>query len=190
MLPDGSALPPHLPPATLRLLITLGVTPLSSLTVAGIVFACVFGGSVVAMIVKRFLPDHHLNADSRDVVKLGMGLIATLSALVLGLLIATAKGTYDAQSGLVNEISASYLMLDRVLARYGPETKEARDLLKKQCRRHLGAAFGPRIAPSLCRILPPAARPRHQGKHSTTSWGSLSRKRTHSGNCGLVRLES
>jgi len=102
----------------------------SSQAIAGIVFACVFGSSVVAMIVRRFLPDHHLDAESRDVVKLGMGLIATLAALVLGLLIATAKGTYDSQSGLVNEVSANYLLLDRVLARYGPETKETRALLK------------------------------------------------------------
>src|SRR5260370_1200838 len=82
------------------------------------------------MFAKRFLPEHHLSAESRDVVKLGIGLIATLAALVLGLLITSAKGTYDAQAGLINEISANYLLLDRGLARYGPETKESRDLLK------------------------------------------------------------
>ncbi len=103
---------------------------MSSLAVSCVVFVCVFGATIVAKIVRRFLPESHLNADSRDVVKLGMGLIATLAALVLGLLIATAKGTYDAQSGVVNELSASYILLDRALARYGPEAKEARALLK------------------------------------------------------------
>ena len=103
---------------------------MSSIAIAGIVFGCVFGSSVVVMIARRFLPKNHLDAESREVVKLGMGLIATLAALVLGLLIATAKGTYDSQSGLINEISADYLLLDRILARYGPETKETRDLLK------------------------------------------------------------
>jgi hypothetical protein len=83
------------------------------------------------MIVRRFLPDHHLSADSKDAVKLGMGLIATLTALVLGMLIATAKGTYDAQGAIIHEISANYILLDRVFARYGPETKEVRELLKK-----------------------------------------------------------
>jgi hypothetical protein len=107
-----------------------GYSIVSSIALSGIVFACVLGSSMAAMIVRRFLPDNHLDAESRDVVKLGMGLIATLAALVLGLLIATAKGTYDAQSSLINEISASYVLLDRGLARYGPETKECRDLLK------------------------------------------------------------
>jgi spore maturation protein SpmA len=80
----------------------------SSLALTSIVFACVFGSSVVAMTLRRFLPDHHLSADSKDAVKLGMGLIATLTALVLGMLIATANGTYDAQSAVINEMSANY----------------------------------------------------------------------------------
>jgi hypothetical protein len=82
------------------------------------------------MFGKRFLPEHHLSADSKDVVKLGMGTIATLAAIVLGLLIATAKGTYDTQNGAVQELSAKVILLDRVLAKYGPQTKEARDLLR------------------------------------------------------------
>jgi hypothetical protein len=110
----------------------------SSIAISSIVFACVFGSSVAAMIVRRFLPDHHLSAESRDVVKLGMGLIATLAALVLGLLIATAKGTYDAQSGIINELSANFLLLDRVLVRYGPETKDTRELLKKYVSASMG----------------------------------------------------
>src|SRR5208282_2728000 len=72
---------------------------------------------------------HHLSADSKDVVKLGMGLVATMAALVLGLLIASAKASYDTQSTEVTEMSAKVILLDRVLAHYGPETKEARALL-------------------------------------------------------------
>ena len=107
-----------------------GLAIVSSIAISGIMFACVYGSSAFAMIVRRILPEHHLSADSRDAMKVGMGLIATLTALVLGMLIATAKGTYDAQSTAINELSANYLLLDRVLARYGPETKEARELLK------------------------------------------------------------
>jgi hypothetical protein len=102
----------------------------SSIVISCIVFACVFGSVLVAMFAKRALPEHHLSADSKDVGKLGRGLIATLAALVLGLLIATAKGTYDTQSSAIKELSAHVLLLDRVLAQYGPETKEARDLLR------------------------------------------------------------
>jgi hypothetical protein len=59
-----------------------------------------------------------------------MGLIATMSALVLALLTNSAKGSYDTQRNEVTQVAASAILLDRVLAHYGPETKEARDLLK------------------------------------------------------------
>jgi hypothetical protein len=104
---------------------------MSPLAVSAVVFACIFGVALAAMFAKRFLPEHHLSADSKDVVKLGMGTMATLAALVLGLLIATAKGTYDAQSSAVQEFAAKAMLLDRVLGKYGPEeTKDARDLLR------------------------------------------------------------
>ena len=70
---------------------------MSTLSIGALVFVCVFGGALLGMFLRAVLPAHHLNVDSKDVVKLGMGLIATMSALVLGLLIASAKSTYDAQ---------------------------------------------------------------------------------------------
>src|SRR5438552_234378 len=85
---------------------------------------------MLAMFIGRALPEHHLRQDSKDAVKHGLALIATLAALVLGLLVAAAKGTYDTQSSAVKQMSADVLLLDRVLARYRPETKEARDLLR------------------------------------------------------------
>src|SRR5260370_24922129 len=103
---------------------------MSALSVSAIVFACISGVALAVMFAKRFLPEHHLSADSRDVVKMGMGTIATLAALVLGLLIATAKGTYDTQNGAIQELSAKAILLDGILAKYGPQTKEARDLLR------------------------------------------------------------
>ena len=103
---------------------------MSSLAASCVVFACIFAATLVAMFVKRVLPEHHLSADSKDVVKLGMGFMATLAALVLGLLIATAKGSYDTQSSTVKEYSANVILLDRVLKQYGPETKDARELLR------------------------------------------------------------
>ena len=64
-----------------------------------------------------------------------MGLVATLAALVLGLLIASAKGSYDSQSTEVTELSAKVVFLDRVLAHYGPEAREARELLRSSVAR-------------------------------------------------------
>jgi hypothetical protein len=103
----------------------------SPVAISSITFACVFGGALLGMLLRRLLPEHHLDADSRNVVNLGMALIATMSALVLGLLIASAKNSYDAQSGEFTQMCAKAMLLDRVLAQYGPESKEARDTLRR-----------------------------------------------------------
>jgi hypothetical protein len=104
---------------------------MSPIAVTGLVFACIFGGAIIAMIMGRVLPEAHLRPDSKDAVKQGLAMIATLAALVLGLLVAAAKGSYEAQSAAIKQFSADVLLLDRVLARYGPETKEERDLLRR-----------------------------------------------------------
>jgi hypothetical protein len=103
---------------------------MSSLTISGIVFVCIFGGALVGMLLRSALPDHHLSADSKDVVKLGMGLIGTMTALVLGLLIASAKGSFDTQRNGVAQLAANTIVLDRALAHYGTETQETRELLR------------------------------------------------------------
>ena len=99
--------------------------------IALIVFACVFGGALLGMGLRALTPEHHLSKDSQDVIKLGMGLIATMAALVLGLVISTAKGSYDQQDAAVKHSAAKILLLDRMLASYGPETREMRDLLRR-----------------------------------------------------------
>jgi hypothetical protein len=102
-----------------------------SIKIALIVFTCVFCGALLGMILRAITPGHHLSQDSKDVIKLGTGLVATIAALVLGLVISTAKGSFDVQDAAVKQTSAKILMLDRVLAQYGPETKETRDLLRR-----------------------------------------------------------
>jgi hypothetical protein len=104
---------------------------MSPITIASVIFACVFGGALLAMALARALPEHHLRPESKEAVKLALALVATLAALVLGLLIAAAKGTYDTQSSAVKQLAADVLLLDRVLALYGPETKEAQELLRR-----------------------------------------------------------
>ena len=70
-----------------------------------------------------------------------MGMIATMAALVLGLLVASAKNFYDTQSSELTQLSANVILLDRVLAHYGPETKEARDLLRGAVARTLNVMW-------------------------------------------------
>jgi len=102
----------------------------SPIDVGCIVLACVFGGALLGMALQMILPEHHLSTESKDVIKLGMGLTGTMSALVLALLISSAKTSYDTQRNELTQAAANILLVDRVLAHYGPETKEARDLLK------------------------------------------------------------
>jgi len=94
-------------------------------------FACVFGAGYLATRLRRTLPEHHLSADTKDTVKLTMGLVATMTALVLGLLVASTKASYDAEKAGVISISAKAAMLDRMLAHYGPDSAHARDLLRQ-----------------------------------------------------------
>ena len=101
-----------------------------ALTISLIGFIIMFGGALVGMLLRRVLPSHHLRDDSRDVVKLATGLVGTMGALVLGLLVASAKGSFDAQNTEVIQTSADIVVLDRTLAYYGPETKEAREALQ------------------------------------------------------------
>lgn len=103
---------------------------MSAISVSLIVFACVFAGALFGMLLRRFLPEHFLNAESRDVVRIGTGLIGTMAALVLGLVLAGAESSYDTLKNELTQVSAQIVVLDRVLAHYGPETKEARAALR------------------------------------------------------------
>ncbi len=97
---------------------------------AAIAFASLFGAVSLGMRLRRFLPEHHFNADTKDAVKLAMGMVATMAALLLGLLVSAAKGDYDTGQSEVSQIAAKVAFLDRVLANYGPEAAEIRTQLR------------------------------------------------------------
>jgi hypothetical protein len=96
-----------------------------------IVFACVLGGAFFGMFLRRRLPEHHLSAATKDVVRLGTGLIGTIAGLVLGLLIASANTTYQTQGNQIQQLTANVVALDHALAQYGPETDGARNQLRR-----------------------------------------------------------
>jgi len=79
--------------------------------------------------LRPFMPEKHLSAETKGIVNLGIGLIGTMTALVLGLLIASAKSSYDAQRTGLAQLSGNVIFMDRALAHYGPESKEARKML-------------------------------------------------------------
>jgi len=96
-----------------------------------IVLACVFGGALAGLFLRPRLPDHHLQEDSKDIVKLGIGVVATMAALVLGLLVSSAKGSFDRTSDEVALGAAKIVQLNHVLVQYGDETKEIRGALRR-----------------------------------------------------------
>src|SRR5262249_26467783 len=104
---------------------------MGSLRIAVVVFACVFGGALLGMCLRIVLPEHHLNQDSKDVLKLGTGLIATMAALVISLMISSAKGSFDKQDDELKQGAANIILTDHVLAQYGPETKEIRNSMRE-----------------------------------------------------------
>jgi hypothetical protein len=95
-------------------------------SVSLLIFGCLAVAVCLGMRLRRLLPEHHLSADSKEVVKLAMGLVATMTALLLGLLVSSAKGSYDAVRGEVIQMAAKTVFLDRVLSGYGPEAAETR----------------------------------------------------------------
>jgi len=95
-----------------------------------VIFGCVFGGALLGMALRALLPESHASSDSREAVRLGMGLVATTVALVLGLLIASAKGFYDTQNSEMTQAAANVVLLDRILVHYGAEAKDARAVLR------------------------------------------------------------
>lgn len=103
---------------------------MNAAVIAGLAFAGIFGTTLLGMRLRAALPDHHLSAETKETVRLGMGLVATMTALLLGLLIATAKGSYDTQRSQVIQMAGKVGYLERVLSIYGPETTEILPLLR------------------------------------------------------------
>jgi hypothetical protein len=100
-------------------------------TIGVISAACMFSGALIGLGLQRLLPKHHLSKDSQDVVKLAAGVVATVTALVLGLLVSSAKNSFDAMSSRITQASATIIIFDRTLAHYGPEAKNVRERLRR-----------------------------------------------------------
>ena len=99
---------------------------MNPLLISLLVFAIVFGGALLGAVLRPLLSEQHLQQDSKDIVKMTTALIGTLAALVLGLLIASAKSSYDLKTNQVRQMTAKIILLDSLLAQYGPEATPLR----------------------------------------------------------------
>lgn len=113
---------------------------MNALAIAAAVFAATFVGALLGMRISRALPEQHLDAGSKDVVRLCMGLIATMTALILGLVTASAKESFDSQGAALRTGAAEIVTLDRMLAAFGPAATAVRAELRALVAERLRAA--------------------------------------------------
>jgi hypothetical protein len=114
----------------------------SSLTIGLISAACIVIATLLGFLLQKVLPNHHLSAESKDTIKLSAALLATMTALVLGLLISSAKSSFDATSAAIVQAGAKMIMFDRILANYGPETNEVRAHLRNSISTMIDRIWG------------------------------------------------
>jgi hypothetical protein len=112
---------------------------MNALAVAVVVLACVFGGVLAGLFLRARLPDHHLQDNSKEIIKLGIGVISTMAALVLGLLVSSAKGSFDRTGDELTQAAARIVQLDTVLAQYGVDATEVRGKLRRDYQRTVDA---------------------------------------------------
>jgi len=103
---------------------------MNPLVIGFLCFGCFSAGASLGAMLRNRLPGHHLSGDSRHLIEIGLGIIGTMAGLVLGLLVASASTSYNEQRGEVLDAASKIILLDRVLAHYGPETADARRTLR------------------------------------------------------------
>jgi hypothetical protein len=103
---------------------------MSPLALSWVIFALLLAGIFVGVVLRKALPETHVSKETQDVVRLGAGLIATIGGLLLGPLIASAKGGYDTESTQIKQITADIILLDTLLAKYGPEALPIRSRIR------------------------------------------------------------
>ena len=129
---------------------------MSSVALSLLILTSVFGGSMLGMVLRSILPRHHGDGESRDLVKTGIGFVGTMAALLLGLLVASTKASYDSQKNELTDMSAKIAYLDRALAIYGPDTRDAREKIRQGTAEILSSVW-PDDTGATTKIVPPSA---------------------------------
>lgn len=110
---------------------------MNSIVLGLICFTTISAGTGFGFYLGRTLPGHHLSTESKDAIKMAWGIVATMSALVLSLLLSSAKTSFDTVNAETAQAGAKIIVLDRILARYGPEAQAARDELRKDVAKRI-----------------------------------------------------
>ena len=125
--------------------------PMNSILITLLFFLCCFGGIRLGIYARGKTPEHHFGDDSRDIVIASAGLVATLTALILGLLVASASANFQLYNASLEKMGTEVLVLDRAMESYGPETQEARETLRQHLIKIVQAIW-PEDIPKLARL--------------------------------------
>jgi hypothetical protein len=116
------------------------------------VFALLFTGALIGMALRRRLPETHFIPEAKDTVRLAIGLVVTMTGLVLGMLVSSAKTYYDGQKNKVSDMSSQILLLDYLLRVYGPEADPIRMQERQLVERGVNRIWPPK--PSEIQLRP------------------------------------
>jgi len=108
-----------------------GTAAVTDLAIAIVSFLCIAGSTWAGGKIREVTPAEHLTPDTREIVIAGLGLVSTLAAVVLGLLIDSSKGSFDAINNDIKQLASKVVVLDGMLVQYGPQSAEARMLLRQ-----------------------------------------------------------
>jgi len=111
------------------------------LIIGTIVFVVILAGAFAGWAIRQRLPTDDLADDTKSLVSVSTAVVATISALVLGLLISNANTSFIALGGEVTTLSAQILRLDQILRRYGPDTDPARETLRQYAQQKTADLF-------------------------------------------------
>jgi hypothetical protein len=114
---------------------------MTAVSIGALVFGSLFAGAFAGMFIRQRLPDKHLTPETENVVKLGMGVIATIGALVISLLLGSAKTSFDVKDSELKMFAADLILLDRQLVHLGVDGTEARGLLRRYTRHQIAATW-------------------------------------------------
>ena len=115
--------------------------------VAAVVFACLLAASLGSLLIYQRLPAHHLQDDSQAVIRAVAGIFVVLTSLVLGLMINSAKNTFESVDRNVHAIATGIIILDRILQQVGPAADPARGRLLAYAKRAADASRPDRNVP-------------------------------------------
>jgi hypothetical protein len=103
---------------------------MKSILISSIVFVVVFSGALAGIGFQRVVPDNQLGPEAKDVIRLATGLLVTMTALVLGMLVSTANSSYQDRKNELAEMGSNFVLVDGLLASYGPDTQTIRGELR------------------------------------------------------------